>query len=379
MREIFERKNCPVGHSYDRNGVRYGVVGAGVPTFFSVTQNEETSYYYENSNSAIYTSDEYMSTISDHPISAEDCAALTNTVAGIVHAEALTLGLTPENAANTSDAVIAEVVMRLAGTERDANDVLGEIVQEIADQEIDDDSSYYSSEDEEEYVLPYQHLIDTLNEDIFGHRRFQNMETWLRGQMPNIPTQDEFDARVVAILEFGEDRLEFFNLGLTPVHAATAPLEAIPHLTQYRAALVSQETPAQNIGNLLWERIVAIEAMQPNQRRAFDLGVSFTRSSALPANVNDAVVQEFGRRLPAEERPITFPAGSEEATRIAYLSNLYIFFTRISIADQQQLADEITFALLPPPPTIAPNGAATSRSSLKRDSEGQENQESRKK
>ena len=398
MREIFERKNCPVGQSYNTNGVRYGVVGAGVPTFFSVTQNGETSYYYENSNSIIHTSDESMSTISDDPISAEDCAELINTVTRIVYADALALGLTPENAANTSDALIDQVRMRLVGTERDANDVLAEIVQEI-----EDDSSYDSSENEEdasphqdlmetwlmdqmrnapteEYVSSCQHLINTLDENIFGHMRLQNMKTWLMDQIPNVPTKDEFDARAGAILAFGEDRLEFFNLGLTPDHAAAAPLAAITHLTRYRSELVSQETPTQNIGNLLWERIGAIEAMRPNQRRALDLGVSFTRSSALPENVNDAVVQEFGRRLPAGEQPVTLQVRSHEATLIAHLSNLYIFFTNKPIADQQLLADEITLALLPPQPTIAP-AAATSRINLKREAEGegQENQESRKK
>ncbi|MES2961963.1 MAG: hypothetical protein V4694_06220 [Pseudomonadota bacterium] len=367
MREIFERKSCPVGQPYNKNGVHYAVVGPNVPTFFSVTQNGETSFYYENSNGAIHTTEEGLFEISDAPISSNNRTALTNVVAGLVHAEALELGLNQENAAKTSDVLIDEVRRRLLGTERDPNEVLNEIRKENVNY-----NGHPALFNEWEYVLPYQHLIDRLDQyNFLGQRHRQNMEEWFRNQMLNLPDIDECDERAYTISNLPANRLGFFNLGLSLDQANEAPLETLPHLTQYRAALVFQSTPVENINDLLMARLAEIENMQPNQRRAFDLGINFTRSSTLPENVNDDVILEYGRRLPEIKRPLTVPFQGDTPASVEtrILSNLYYFFTALPIADQQRIANEI----LLPSSTIAPTteGGRGLKRNAERDAEGE--------
>ncbi|MBP7709623.1 MAG: hypothetical protein KA100_00955 [Rickettsiales bacterium] len=352
MREIFARKGCLAGEVYDKNGIKYAVVGEGVPTYFSVTQGTVTRYYYETA-AAIFESDENLLGCADQPLSEVERATLTAMVEGLVIAEGLTLGLTLENARNNSDEVIAEVAAHLGENPTvNANEFLEQILKEM-EQVSELSESEYDSEEEQP---PYQHLLDNLNVDIFGQHRFQNMENWLITWLPDVPGVDVFNERAAAIFNIPENRWAFFDLGLSAVQSAAAPLETLSHLIQYHAELAFQVTPQENIADLLQARIEAIAELHPNRRRALSLGVSFDRATALPENISDEVILEFGRRLPPENHLMDLPriGDTQQIVRERKLLNLYNLFSQLPAEDQQARTNLLTAYLLAPPPVVAP-------------------------
>jgi hypothetical protein len=332
MRRIFEYLQYPAGFVYKNRGIHYAVTSVGSPTYFLVTRDDETKYYFENLQGIYPTNSDLI----DHeltPLDEAETAELSRLFRQALIDDALELGLLEANSSDIPYPLMVMLVEHLRYYPHDdPNEILAshhtakpayqhnsffELVLSAA-------QSFAISKDQYEYLrdlskaapendfkpsiefekiknLSQKHQIAALRLGLSAEQAAQisahqcgyllknhNPETGVQG------LQDNFE-RIKNLRLIHQ--IVALDLGFTQDQAVAIH----PYESQYLSRL-SQAIGSQFSSELAQRTLQQINSLEPRQKDAFRFGVSLPDATNLSEDDFEKIAVIQGRK-PISKNP----------------------------------------------------------------------------